>query len=87
MINTILGSPNSPRSQQSRERNTALLAGSSGGSLTTPPCSEGVNWYVATETIEASEAQILSLTAAIGPNARPLQARHNRLLLRPVGVD
>ncbi len=57
------------------------------GSLTTPPCSEGVNWYVATEFIDASEAQILSLTAAIGPNARPVQARHNRLLLRPVGVN
>ena len=32
------------------------------GSLTTPPCSEGVNWHVAEATLEASEEQIEALT-------------------------
>ena len=43
------------------------------GSLTTPPCSEGVQWNVFFEPIEASAAQIEKLTAIVHGNARPLQ--------------
>ncbi|MEJ2443306.1 MAG: carbonic anhydrase family protein [Exilibacterium sp.] len=48
------------------------------GSLTTPPCSENVNWFVMREPIEASSAQISRFTEIIGNNARPLQAVHWR---------
>ena len=43
------------------------------GSLTTPPCSEGVNWYVLSEPITASLEQIATFRALIGTNARPTQ--------------
>lgn len=51
------------------------------GSLTTPPCSEGVNWFIVKQPIEASKAQIAAMTAAFGHNARPAQAANNRLIL------
>lgn len=43
------------------------------GSLTTPPCSEGVTWLVMTEPIEASARQIDTFHRLLGNNARPLQ--------------
>lgn len=51
------------------------------GSLTTPPCSEGVNWFVMVEPIEASAAQIRTISQIMGKNARPVQPRNSRLLL------
>lgn len=54
------------------------------GSLTTPPCSEGVNWFVASEAITVSQDQIDKFLHAVGgENARPLQALNNRLLSGP----
>lgn len=54
------------------------------GSLTTPPCSEGVNWFVANEPISVSPDQIKKFVQAVGgENARPLQALNNRLLAGP----
>lgn len=51
------------------------------GSLTTPPCAEGVNWVVMTETITASPAQIAILRkAAGGGNARPVQPLNGRII-------
>ncbi|MEM7796084.1 MAG: carbonic anhydrase family protein [Cyanobacteria bacterium P01_C01_bin.118] len=43
------------------------------GSLTTPPCSEGVTWLVMTTPIEASAQQIETFHQLLGNNARPLQ--------------
>lgn len=44
------------------------------GSLTTPPCSEGVRWLVMKNTITASKAQIDTFKQALHePNNRPLQ--------------
>jgi carbonic anhydrase len=52
-----------------------------GGSLTTPPCSEGIRWNVADSYIEMSRRQIRRLRTIIGPSARPLQPRNGRELI------
>ena len=52
------------------------------GSLTTPPCSEGVAWFVLKQPMNMSKAQIQAISAAIGhDNHRPVQAVNNRLVL------
>jgi len=49
------------------------------GSLTTPPCTEGVQWYVAMQPSKVSDTQVLDFQDAIaarrslGMNSRPLQ--------------
>ena len=53
------------------------------GSLTTPPCSEGVNWHVADEVMTASAEQIQAIYASLGPSARSLQPQGNRLVVAP----
>lgn len=53
------------------------------GSLTTPPCSEGVNWHVLSNPITASKAQIDQFETLMGDNARPLRALNNRLVVAP----
>jgi len=53
------------------------------GSLTTPPCSEGVRWIVMTETVTASTGQIESFSRVIHhPNNRPLQPANARPVLK-----
>lgn len=54
------------------------------GSLTTPPCSEGVQWHVLQEPIKASPAQIKAFMTLIGNNARPVQPLNARLLVKTV---
>ena len=52
------------------------------GSLTTPPCTEGVNWVVFTRPVQATRAQIEAMTRLIGqPNNRPVQPAHRRLMV------
>ncbi len=48
------------------------------GSLTTPPCSEGVSWFVMTEPIHMSPAQVSSFEYMIGENNRPVQPLNGR---------
>lgn len=44
------------------------------GSMTTPPCSEGVRWLVLKQPITASARQLRALTKRLGhPNNRPVQ--------------
>lgn len=57
------------------------------GSLTTPPCSEGVNWFVMSDPIEVSREQVEAFSGVIGPNNRPVQEVNNRLVLAPALVD
>ncbi len=48
------------------------------GSLTTPPCSEGVRWFVAVVPIELSGEQIAAFTSIIDNNNRPVQTLGDR---------
>jgi len=52
------------------------------GSLTTPPCSEGVNWFVMDEPIEVSTKQLAKFIDVIGLNARPVQNLNDRFVLK-----
>jgi len=51
------------------------------GSLTTPPCSEGVQWLVLKKSVEMSQAQIDAFIKAMGSNNRPIQAINARDVL------
>ena len=50
------------------------------GSLTTPPCSEGVNWIVMRQPIELSAQQIFKFHTVVGDNARPVQPLNKRII-------
>lgn len=52
------------------------------GSLTTPPCSEGVRWIIMKTPMTASTPQIVQLERALRyPNNRPLQELNGRLIV------
>ena len=53
------------------------------GSLTTPPCSEGVTWIVMSEPIQLSAEQIGAFRRIVDGNNRPVQPLHGR----PVWTD
>lgn len=50
------------------------------GSLTTPPCSEGVKWHVLKDPITATDKQIKSFRAIHGDNFRPVQPLNGRVI-------
>ncbi|PCI59423.1 MAG: carbonic anhydrase [Gammaproteobacteria bacterium] len=53
------------------------------GSLTTPPCSEGVRWLVMKDAMSASAQQISAFKAVLHePNNRPIQAINARTILQ-----
>ncbi|EXJ13605.1 carbonic anhydrase [Imhoffiella purpurea] len=53
------------------------------GSLTTPPCTEGVAWLVMKEPVTASAEQIHKFASVMGhPNNRPIQATNHRVILK-----
>ncbi|MDO4640638.1 MAG: carbonic anhydrase family protein [Neisseria sp.] len=52
------------------------------GSLTTPPCSEGVNWIIFETPVSASKEQIETMKRIIGhTNNRPLQPINSRIII------
>jgi carbonic anhydrase len=52
------------------------------GSLTTPPCSETVEWLVFGEPVEAAPADIERFASLYPMNARPVQPPNRRFILR-----
>ncbi|CAM3640803.1 Carbonic anhydrase precursor [Vibrio aerogenes CECT 7868] len=50
------------------------------GSLTTPPCSEGVRWFVLKDTKTLSGSQQQAMMGVMGHNNRPLQPLNARLV-------
>ncbi|MGH8270917.1 MAG: carbonic anhydrase [Gammaproteobacteria bacterium] len=51
------------------------------GSLTTPPCTEGVRWFLLRERLPITPEQIARFAALYPHNARPLQALNDREIL------
>lgn len=51
------------------------------GSLTTPPCSEGVRWFVMKDAKSLSAKQISQFEQAMGHNNRPIQPIHARTVM------
>jgi carbonic anhydrase len=51
------------------------------GSLTTPPCSEGVRWLVFVEPVALSKEQIAAFRAIVHDNNRPVQPLEDRKVL------
>jgi carbonic anhydrase len=52
------------------------------GSLTTPPCTEGVKWHVVVQPMDASAKQIDTLAHFYRSNARPVQNLQGRKVWR-----
>lgn len=50
------------------------------GSLTTPPCSEGVRWLLLREVVPMSAEQVATFQARYSGNARPTQPLNERVL-------
>jgi carbonic anhydrase len=48
------------------------------GSLTAPPCTEGVRWFVFEDVLSMSRSQLRAFTSIVPMNARPLQDLHGR---------
>jgi carbonic anhydrase len=50
------------------------------GSLTTPPCSEGVSWFVLKTPVKVSPEQIARFGRVYAANARPVQPLNGRVV-------
>lgn len=51
------------------------------GSLTTPPCTEGVTWFVLATPVELSSAQVAAFESLYDHNYRPIQPLNERTFL------
>lgn len=57
------------------------------GSLTTPPCSEGVKWIVFAQPVELSEQQLDAFRKIVEPNHRPVQPLNGRPVVRVLAAE
>ncbi len=53
------------------------------GSLTTPPATEGVRWFICTEKVQLSRTQIDAVKKLYFHNNRPIQPVYSRTVLTP----
>src|SRR5262249_16344247 len=52
------------------------------GSLTTPPCTENVTWFVLKQTLNLASEEIERFCQRYPNNARPTQPLHDRIVLQ-----
>jgi carbonic anhydrase len=50
------------------------------GSLTTPPCTEGVLWMVMKQPLQVGSEQVAIFSRVFRNNSRPIQALNGRLI-------
>lgn len=86
IIALIPTAPGEPHETQQTIRPGGLLPERPGyflflGSLSTPPCTEGVIWVVMKTVLAVADEQIAALRSLHPHNARPVQAINNRLVL------
>ena len=54
------------------------------GSLTTPPCSEGVYWFLMKDSVNISFDQIEKFKSIFPMNNRPLMPSNNRPIIEDI---
>lgn len=53
------------------------------GSLTTPPCSEGLRWFIMKQPVQISQSQLKVIQDALkGSNNRPVQPLNGRVIVQ-----
>ena len=55
-------------------------AGAHTGSLTTPPCTEGVTWFVLKSPAPISKGEVAAFAKKYPHNARPVQPLNGRMV-------